>query len=248
MEKDELSWFEFILENFKSGTATEIAIHIEKMAKQKKYKLKNRNVRATVFKILPERTPGRFKPDSIRKNIISETFYYDDETKVYHLKSDWYKKESEHYKQQYHKQLKITHKPFMPRKHSGEKISVETPKDKSKQHDEIMKKLYDYAWSNGYEAEQEKENIDFLMKTNDSSGNEKWIINEVKSYKNSIYTAVGQLQWYKYSLLKEYPTINKSNISMLNIVGNFDLESKFKGFLDELKINYIKIEKIKDFL
>lgn len=222
-----------------SGTATEIANHIENIAKLKNYRPTNKNVKAKVFQILPERTPGRIKQNSDRK-YISDTFHYDTETKTYHLAGIWFQAKLH--------QLELQVKPFIPRKHSGEKISIETPKDKSKQHDEILKKLYDYARDKNYTFEHEKENIDLLMKSVDDGGNEKWIINEVKSYKNSIYTAVGQIQWYKFKLMTNYKNVTSKNIAMLNIVGNFNLDPQHKKFLDELKINYINIKEIDRFL
>ena len=55
------TWIEFILDNFKPGTATEVAKHIERCAREQNYRPHNFHKMAKVFQILPEHTPGMSK-------------------------------------------------------------------------------------------------------------------------------------------------------------------------------------------
>lgn len=239
MKKQQKGWLQFIIDNFEPGTTKEICEHIRIQARLQGYGDDNNTIDATVRRILPEYTPGRFKPTSKRK-LHGNVFFYENETKRYYLAADLL------YQLKRPKtELKLESKAFRPRDHSEEVINIETAKDKSKTHEEIVKTVHEYAMAQGYITNPGQDNIDLLLekKENDQS---KFIINEIKSYSGSIYTAVGQVQWYKYDLLQKYSNITIDNIAMLNIIGNFKLNPKYKGFLKELKINYVNIDEIKN--
>ena len=217
-------WLDFIVQNFIPGTATTIAKHIELKAREESYKPNNKNVRSKVRQILPEHS-GKTNPKvGEGRKIKSSTFLYKEETSSYYLTSDFVLN-LEVKTNEFNRNTKV----------SGEKITIETPKDKTSEHNKIVELIQKYATDNNMEAMAEAEdNIDLLIKKDDM-----YSINEVKTYKNSIYTAVGQVQYYKYRLITKYGNINMENIHSLNIVGNFELDKKFKGFLESLNIKYI---------
>ncbi|WKX02268.1 hypothetical protein [Candidatus Mycoplasma mahonii] len=228
MKKNYEGWFDFIHRNFKPGTSTDIAIHIEKEARKQGFMPDNKNIRAKVRQILPIATGNG---PSTRK-VIWNAFWYDSSKKWYYLPYDLILSQET---------LSLDSlKEVNERKDTGATITTTSPKDKAIKHSQLLKIIRDYAVAQGYEAEPEKDGIDLLVKKN-----EKYIINEVKAYKNSIYIAVGQVQFYKYSLMKRY-SLESDKISKLNIVGDFVLDQKFEGFLDMLNINYININNIKE--
>ena len=214
---NEKPWLEFILENFKPGTATEVAEHIEKCAEEQGYRVTNKNKKAKVFQILPEWTPGMSKKRHKGQLFVNINGIYD----LY-----------ENHSIQTTLTLNSTKQVNLSENTFGEKISIETPKDKSIKHNDLLKLIKDYADKHNIESEPEKEFIDLLAKKDD-----KWIINEVKTYENSIFVAVGQVQFYRWNLKDKYKLENPDFI--LNIIGDFELKPKFVGFLKDININYI---------
>ena len=224
-------WLDFIIRNFKSGRVTDIASHIENEANKQGYGSKNKNIQAKVRQILPESTHNGPSKTRVKNRDI---FWYDKSDKTYHLKSKMNK----------FVELSLDNtKEVKTSKGSGETISITTPKDKSKKHNDLLKIITDYAREMGFDAQPEKDNIDLLMKKDD-----KYIINEVKTYKNSIYVAVGQVQYYKYKLMNLYPKQTSLGVATLNIVGDFELPKKFEGFLKSLNINYLNVNEFKNTL
>lgn len=212
-------WLKFIIDNFQPGKVKDISEHILKLAREKGLgkNYTDISIKAKVRQILPEWTPG--KSDKRKKgklfiNINGIYYLYEDHSIQTTLTLNSAK------------QVNLSENTL------GEKISIETPKDKSIKHNDLLKLIKDYADEHNIESEPEKEFIDLLAKKDD-----KWIINEVKTYENSIFVAVGQVQFYRWNLKDKYKLENPDFI--LNIIGDFELKPKFIGFLKDININYI---------
>lgn len=224
MKQQYENWLDFLVKNFKPGTATEISKHIAEEARKQNFMPNNKSIEAKVRQLLPMYTPGMFKESTKSRKLIAPIFI--NINGIYDFAGN----------HQTPQLVLNKHKKVSTRTDDGTILDIKVPKDKGVKHNDILETIRKYADEYGYDFEPEKENIDLLVKNNS-----KYSINEVKSYKDSIFVAVGQVQFYKFNLIETFK-INASDISALNIIGDFELPSKFVKFLKELNINYFNVK------
>lgn len=217
-----MKWIDFILANFKSGTATEIAKHIEKVANEKGYKPNNHTKIFSVFRLLPEHSRGVIRPGSDRKE---KEHYFININGIYDLKDSVIKNNT----LVLNKDKKISLNLNNP----DEKIEIEVQKNKSTTHNKMLLVLKRYMEHNDIDHEVEYKNIDLVTSVNNQID-----IYEVKSYKGSEYMAIGQLLFYKSQLNVIFP--NK-NIKMHFIVP-YDQNDKFTNIFNILNIKHTNIK------
>ena len=222
------TWADFIKRHFITGRVKDISLHIEKMAKEENFNQNNKTIHATVEHVLPVSTPDA--PITSTRQQVRDYFRYDKETKMYRLKTNADKSVL----------FLNNSKKVKTSTSNGEKIEIKTLKDKSKKHNDLLKRITEYARKNGYVAEPEKNNVDLILLKND-----KYTMIEVKTYENSIYLASGQILFYKFIMNKLFEDQKNLKEATLNIVGNFELPDKFSGFLETLDIHYFNEEEFK---